>query len=309
MKFTSTGKYVEFIRKDAISNAELGLDVKTYSAENIYDLQAPKIQILNNEFYKPTFDPILNHESLAALKKQIKNASEKELVEGNLYQIVKNTIDNIINTLGRTPEGKKFIKGKLADSWGRIEIGDDIYSTYVERALMEIRAKYIVNSFNSIDFTAPRITTRVFKLNEINIKLSVDNQKAISAGLKVSTLRSDKQAKEIGLNKGDKAFTEINGKSFQVTYHGLYSVSELGGAELVANMEGLPTSETNTNKIPVTIAGITYYVKFQQTANFLKGQGGLHYYSFLPVKRDMFSGTEDINNDDVDNLPDDCKNI
>jgi hypothetical protein len=280
VRYTTTGKYVEFVREDLIGTRPLYSN--QYDPNDLYDAQFDKPARLNEKFKE-----LMNHPDIEEIKNTVKNAREKELIENNLFQQVKNVIENTIRKKYGTPREIQAIKDELSQDFGRIEVGNDIFSSYVEKALMQIRNEYIIARSKGLGFGIPNVNSKVFQRNQVTISLGKVNEQKLISGGKQSTLLNNKQAKEIGLNPGDIAYTEIDGIKFEVTYHGLKNVEELGGAERVAMSEGLPIRETEQNKIPVQIGDKTYYTMSQQTANFLEGQGGLHWYTFSRVTTEI----------------------
>jgi hypothetical protein len=277
VQYTTTGKYVQFIKED---NYQI-LNISKYNPDLLYDAKDKPRNIT------ASMQKVLDHVDMEEMREFVKNASEKQLIENNVFQQVKDAINNTLNKLYPTPNELNFVKDELVDSFGRIAVGDDIFSSYVEKAIMQIRNQYAVDKLYNLGHGLPYISQKVYELNNVTINLSPDNEAKVVSNQKRSTLRSDKEAKNIGLKPGDISYTEYEGKKFQVSYHGLKSVQELGGPNVVAKSEGFPTQETETNKIPVKIGDVTYYVMFQQTANFLNGQGQLHWYTFMPVTNEI----------------------
>lgn len=117
---------------------------------------------------------------------------------------------------------------------------------------------------------------KISNLKEIKIDFYPDNLELLSRLLKTTTLRTDAQAKKIGLNQiGEQAlfkFTLPQGLEniFIVTYLGKKTVDEFGGKDKVYKTEGF--EHTYSGK-----------PKFSSTIEFLEGKRALHLYSFEAI--------------------------
>lgn len=92
-----------------------------------------------------------------------------------------------------------------------------------------------------------------------------DNKKLLIQGLKTSTLRSDSQAKKIGMTTGEVGLCYISSKLYKVIYLGKVHINDIGDYDKVWKSEGF--DHTNGPK-------------FDQTYKFLNGEIKLHYYIF-----------------------------
>ena len=99
----------------------------------------------------------------------------------------------------------------------------------------------------------------------IFIPMQPENVTKILKGEKTSTVRSASAAQQIGLKKGQQAYTTWGGKRFLVTCEGEQTIGEAGGKESVWKSEGFGPS------------GPLY----AQTKTWLSGTGKLWVYRFV----------------------------
>jgi hypothetical protein len=102
----------------------------------------------------------------------------------------------------------------------------------------------------------------------IEIDFYPDNMRLLCAGLKTTTLRSEKQADKIGMLKGEEGKFYIDDNEFIITYLGQVTVLDLGGYDAVWKSEGFK---------------YTGGPKFKQTEYFLNGTMVLHAYRIKKI--------------------------
>jgi hypothetical protein len=116
------------------------------------------------------------------------------------------------------------------------------------------------------------------------IGFTESNTIKIVTGKKTSTIRSDREASEIGIPVGKTEKVKIGGSEFNVTNRGKLSVQAAGGAEAMVVSEGLPTAPDEKNKYEIDVNGVKYYTMFPEVASWFKGIGQNFYvYNIQPV--------------------------
>lgn len=103
----------------------------------------------------------------------------------------------------------------------------------------------------------------------VYVQMQRDNKLKILKGTKTSTVRSESQMKEIGLNVGETGTLVIEGVQFNIFNKGLLTVEEAGGEEAMRKSEGFGNGNP----------------KYEQTKKWLKGEGRLYVYAITPANK------------------------
>lgn len=74
-------------------------------------------------------------------------------------------------------------------------------------------------------------------LRKVNVKMQTDNIAKILKGTKTTTVRSETEAKEIGLKVGETGIVTFGNREFKITNKGLLTIEEAGGKGKVAKSE------------------------------------------------------------------------
>ena len=139
----------------------------------------------------------------------------------------------------------------------------------------------------------------------VKIAMGPQNRLDLLEGTKTTTIRSSSQVNVIGLAKGESAIMNLKGEKFVVTYRGMLSIEEAGGAKAMVKSEALPTKATEENQYELKIDGKKYYAKYRQTVDFLNNQAGLGIYDIRKAPNN--SEAFEINQEDADNLENPCE--
>jgi hypothetical protein len=125
----------------------------------------------------------------------------------------------------------------------------------------------------------PKINKDVVSLQPVSntIQMQPANIEKIKAGTKTATIRSQKQADQIGIPAGQTQVRMIGSTSYNITNRGLLTIAEAGGKEKMLKDDGA-NSEND--------------LMYQQTKDWVNGKGKLYVYDIKPVEAQP---TEDEN--------------
>ncbi len=111
---------------------------------------------------------------------------------------------------------------------------------------------------------------KVVPLQSMNktIQMQPDNIEKIKAGTKTATIRSQRQADEIGIPAFSTEIRTIGGEFYNVTNRGLLTIEEAGGKEKMLKDDGAKSEND---------------LMYQQTKDWVNGKGKLYVYDIKPM--------------------------
>lgn len=117
----------------------------------------------------------------------------------------------------------------------------------------------------------PKINKDVVSLQPVSntIQMQPANIEKIKAGTKTATIRSQKQADQIGIPVGQTQIRKIGDTSYNITNRGLLTIAEAGGKEKMLKDDGA-NSEND--------------LMYQQTKDWVNGKGKLYVYDIKPIE-------------------------
>lgn len=101
-----------------------------------------------------------------------------------------------------------------------------------------------------------------------SLAMTPENIIKIAQGKKTTTIRSVKQAGQIGIRAGEEAIRMIGGSPYLIRNRGFLTIKQAGGLEAILKSEAVEGAE---------------FLKFDQTKKWIQGQGKLFVYDILPV--------------------------
>ena len=122
-----------------------------------------------------------------------------------------------------------------------------------------------VTEIKTSTVATPMSTTQSKK----TIQMQPDNVEKILKGTKTTTIRSQSQANQLGINAGETAVVNIGGKDFNVTNRGLLDIKEAGGVEAMLKSEDVKSIDD---------------FKYEQSKKWARGESKLYVYDIKPVE-------------------------
>lgn len=101
-----------------------------------------------------------------------------------------------------------------------------------------------------------------------SLAMTPENIIKIAQGKKTTTIRSVKQAGQIGIRTGEEAIRMIGGTPYLIRNRGFLTIKQAGGLEAILKSEAVEGTE---------------FLKFDQTKKWIQGQGKLFVYDILPA--------------------------
>lgn len=109
------------------------------------------------------------------------------------------------------------------------------------------------------------------------IAMTPDNIIKVAQGTKTTTIRSPKQAGQIGIPTGQEGIRLIGGTPYLIRNRGYLTIQQAGGLEAILKSEGLDAVSA---------------LKFQQTKDWIQGKGKLYVYDILSAPNQAVESTE-----------------
>lgn len=238
------------------------------------------------------------------------------VVDNDLFEVIINNGVNLDNVFKRLDEGLNQVQNGKKEP--KTKYLDEFIAMFKEMAETSYRARNKGTNYITDDFEGKKAkkSTLIQKLEVsynnaqmngkvVKIAMGPQNRLDLLEGTKTTTIRSSSQVNVIGLAKGESAIMNLKGEKFVVTYRGMLSIEEAGGAKAMVKSEALPTKATEENQYELKIDGKKYYAKYRQTVDFLNNQAGLGIYDIRKAPNN--SEAFEINQEDADNLENPCE--
>jgi predicted NAD-dependent protein-ADP-ribosyltransferase YbiA (DUF1768 family) len=161
---------------------------------------------------------------------------------------------------------------KLVNLYGDGQLASEYYENNIPSVLNNGTVK-IANEITDEEIIAHyggQTQPKVVPLQSMDktIQMQPANIEKIKAGTKTATIRSQKQADEIGIPVGQTQVRKIGDTSYNITNRGLLTIEEAGGKEKMLKDDGAKSEND---------------LMYQQTKDWVNGKGKLYVYDIAPV--------------------------
>jgi len=161
---------------------------------------------------------------------------------------------------------------KLVNLYGDGQLASEYYENNIPSVLNNGTVK-IANEITDEEIIAHyggQTQPKVVPLQSMDktIQMQPANIEKIKAGTKTATIRSQKQADEIGIPVGQTQVRTIGGLPYNITNRGLLTIEEAGGKEKMLKDDGAKSEND---------------LMYQQTKDWVNGKGRLYVYDIAPV--------------------------
>jgi predicted NAD-dependent protein-ADP-ribosyltransferase YbiA (DUF1768 family) len=161
---------------------------------------------------------------------------------------------------------------KLINLYGDGQLASEYYENNIPSVLNNGTVK-IANEITDEEIIAHyggQTQPKVVPLQSMDktIQMQPANIEKIKAGTKTATIRSQRQADEIGIPVGQTQVRTIGGLPYNITNRGLLTIEEAGGKEKMLKDDGAKSEND---------------LMYQQTKDWVNGKGRLYVYDIAPV--------------------------
>jgi len=263
--------------KEAIANDDIPpvMTLSLYNRESASDYIVytweKELDILTDE-EKRTNPPSSYTKMIIEKKAQMRKAGDYSFINKGLFRKV---VDNYGTPLLHTDyKGTPYFVYKAINAWGDSfranEFWDVDHKSVIDNGFIKVEDvdnNVIITKFLADKKVKPAQKKDIGTVPK-GIQMTGPNVGKIEAGTKTATIRSQRQADEIGIPVGQTEVRYIGSKLYNVTNRGLLTIAEAGGKAAMLKADGVKSENE---------------LMYQQTKDWVNGKGKLYVYDIAPA--------------------------